>query len=149
MRLWYLLLSAILATNAQQQQSLSLDTLYAFAGPNIPTFVLPQEQQLVVSVALCSNEPTSPIFLVTNNSHNAAVVNSSDVFQLPLQRGFGQWAGTAPQGGFLAVQNIGQTSFQVVVSNGCMYLDEYSPFILMLPTNSSCTSTIALAPPGR
>lgn len=132
--LWCLVY-ATLAFSVQQPVSLSLNALYSFSGANLsgnaPIFSLPQAQQLVVSIAICSNETTSPAFFVTNNSYNTAPAQStsSDVFEIPLQSGFGNWTGTAPQGGFLTVQNVAQTFFQVAVSNGCMYPEEiYSVF---------------------
>ncbi|OJA21143.1 hypothetical protein AZE42_04360 [Rhizopogon vesiculosus] len=133
-------LSCLVYATLALTESLSLDALYSFSGPSLSdptTFSLPQAQQLFVSIAICSTEATSPTFFVTNNSDTTAVTestSSSDVFQIPLQSGFGYWTGTAPQGAFLTVQNIGQTSFQVAVSNGCMYPDQVVLYsILILP----------------
>ncbi|KAJ8593761.1 hypothetical protein M405DRAFT_575375 [Rhizopogon salebrosus TDB-379] len=143
--LWCLI-CATLAVSAQEPVSLSLDKLYSFSGASLsssPTFSLPEAQQLVVSVAICSTGATSPFFFVTNNSYNTAVTqssSSSDVFQIPLQSGFGNWTGPAPQGGFLAAQNVDQTSFQVSVSNGSL-VHQVLP---SLPLVGDTTNTEAL-----
>ncbi|KAG1856060.1 stretch-activated cation channel Mid1 [Suillus subalutaceus] len=121
--LWYLI-HAILAINAQE--SLTLNTLYSFSGASLssdPTFSLPQAQQLT--------------FLVNNNT---ASTSTTDVFEIPLQSGFGNWTGTAQQGGSLVVQNVGQTSFQVAASTGALVHE----LIPALPFLGDTTNTQAL-----
>ncbi|OAX41807.1 hypothetical protein K503DRAFT_734974 [Rhizopogon vinicolor AM-OR11-026] len=139
MRLRALPQSLVYATLALTE-SLSLNALYSFSASSLSAFSLPEAQQLFVSVAICSTEAASPTFFVTNTTSVAESTSSSDVFQIPLQSGFGYWTGTAPQGAFLTVQNIGQTSFQVAVSNGSL-VHELLP---SLPLLGDTTNTQAL-----
>lgn len=129
---------AIFAVSAQE--SLNLDTLYSFSGASLssdPTFSLPQVQQLTVSVAICSTGTTSPVFLVNNNT---ASTSTTDIFEIPLDSGFGNWTGTTQQGGSLVVQNVGQTSFQVAASTGALVHE----LIPALPFLGDTTNTQAL-----
>lgn len=140
--LWCLI-HAILAISAQE--SLTLNTLYSFSGASLssdPTFSLPQAQQLTVSVAICSTGTTSPVFLVNNNT---ASTSTTDVFEIPLQSGFGNWTGTAQQGGSLVVQNIGQTSFQVAASTGAL-VHELIPALPFLGDTTN-TQALVFSPP--
>lgn len=117
--LWYLIHATLAQVSAQE--SLTLNTLYSFSGASLssdPTFSLPQAQQLTVSVAICSTGTTSPAFFVNNNT-----ASTTDIFEIQLDSGFGNWTGTTQQGGSLVVQNVGQTSFQVVASTGGMYIE--------------------------
>jgi hypothetical protein len=72
------------------------------------------------------------------------VSNNINTSQITLQSGFGHWTGTAPQGGFLAAQNIGQSSFQVSLSNGCMFPENVLLHFITHLTCSSCARTTSL-----
>ncbi|KAG1734588.1 stretch-activated cation channel Mid1 [Suillus lakei] len=140
--LWCLI-HATLALSAQE--SLTLNTLYSFSGASLssdPTFSLPQAQQLTVSVAICSTGTTSPAFFVSNNT---ASTSTTDTHEIPLQSGFGNWTGTALQGGSLVVQNIGQTSFQVATSTGAL-VHELLPALPLLGDTTN-TQALIFSPP--
>ncbi|KAG1792791.1 stretch-activated Ca2+-permeable channel component-domain-containing protein [Suillus plorans] len=134
--LWYLIHATLAQVSAQE--SLTLDTLYSFSGASLssdPTFSLPQAQQLTVSIAICSTGTTSPTFLVNNDT-----ASTTDIFEIQLYSGFGNWTGTTQQGGSLVVQNVGQTSFQVVTSTGALV----HGLIPALPFLGDTTNTQAL-----
>ncbi|KAG1850506.1 stretch-activated cation channel Mid1 [Suillus tomentosus] len=134
--LWYLIHATLAQVSAQE--SLTLNTLYSFSGASLssdPTFSLPQAQQLTVSVAICSTGTTSPAFFVNNNT-----ASTTDILEIQLDSGFGNWTGTTQQGGSLVVQNVGQTSFQVVASTGALV----HGLIPALPFLGDTTNTQAL-----
>ncbi|KAH7919204.1 hypothetical protein BV22DRAFT_1023395 [Leucogyrophana mollusca] len=117
--LWYLVQATLVL--AQSKQSLSLNSLSTFSGTTLsgtPLFALPSAPQLSVSFALCS-AGSSARFFVSNSS--AISVPSSlggdDVFEIQLNDGYGSWTGAAPDGGTIAVEDIGQTNFEIGVSN--------------------------------
>ncbi|KIM79387.1 hypothetical protein PILCRDRAFT_823657 [Piloderma croceum F 1598] len=117
------LLQAALIT-AQTRQQLSLNSLSSFSPqslPNPPAFSLPSSDALAVSVAVCSGDLQSslPRFFVTNDT-SVGIPGSgggTNVFEIFLDAGLGNWTGLASNGGVLAVENAGQTSFEVGVSN--------------------------------
>jgi calcium channel MID1 len=117
------LLQAVLIA-AQTRQQLQLNALSSFTSqsiPNPPVFSLPSSDTLAVSVALCSGDSQSslPRFFVTNDT-SVGVPGSeggTNVFEISLDAGLGNWTGLASKGGVLAVENAGQTSFEVGVSN--------------------------------
>ncbi|KAG1727781.1 stretch-activated cation channel Mid1 [Suillus paluster] len=139
------------ATFALSAQTISLNTLYSFSGASVssdPTFSLPQAQQLTVSIAICSAGTSSLAFFVTNNTaitDPGQSTSTTDVFEIPLLNGFGNWTGTAPQGGFLAVQNVGQTSFQVAASTGAL-VHELLPSLPLLGDTTN-TQALIFSPP--
>jgi calcium channel MID1 len=117
------LLQAALIT-AQTRQQLSLNSLSSFSSqslPNPPAFSLPSSDALAVSVAVCSGDLQSslPRFFVTNDT-SVGIPRSgggANVFEIFLDAGLGNWTGPASNGGVLAVENAGQSSFEVGVSN--------------------------------
>lgn len=125
------LLQAALVT-AQARQQLSLNALSPFnpqSVPNPPAFTLPPSDVLAVSVAVCSGDSQSslPRFFVTNDT-SVGIPGSgggANIFEIMLDAGLGNWTGLASNGGMLAVENIGQTSFEVGVSNSGMSLYSY------------------------
>ncbi|KAF8840262.1 hypothetical protein BDN67DRAFT_968749 [Paxillus ammoniavirescens] len=112
---------------AQTQQALSLNSVTSFSSSTIPSsalFGLPTSSQLTVSVAICSSQASSTRFFVTNSTSDVVPGpgGGTDVFEISLNNGYGQWLGSAPSGGFLSVQDLQQGSFQVSVSdNGTAY----------------------------
>ncbi|KAG2121613.1 stretch-activated cation channel Mid1 [Suillus clintonianus] len=140
--LWCLI-HATLAVSAQEL--LTLNTLYSLSfssQSSDPTFSLPQAQQLTVSVAICSSGITSPAFLVTNNT---ASTSTTDVFEIPLHNGFGNWTGTTLQGGSLVVQNVAQASFQVAASTGDL-VHELLPALPLLGDTTNTQTLIFSSP---
>jgi calcium channel MID1 len=117
-----LLQAALIA--AQTRQQLSLNSLSVFNSqslPNPPAFSLPSSDALAVSVAVCSGDLQSslPRFFVTNDT-SVGIPGSgggTNVFEIFLDAGLGNWTGRASNGGVLAVESAGQTSFEVGVSN--------------------------------
>ncbi|KAF8882264.1 stretch-activated Ca2+-permeable channel component-domain-containing protein [Infundibulicybe gibba] len=108
--------------SAQTRVKLELNTFVSFNGsnaPDPPVFTIPASDTagLTVSVALCSND-VPPRFFVTNGS--AVDVpgpnGGPNVFQVPLQDGFGNWTGVFPAGGVLAVDGLGKTPFELGIS---------------------------------
>ncbi|KAI6148887.1 stretch-activated Ca2+-permeable channel component-domain-containing protein [Pisolithus tinctorius] len=132
------LLSASI-TFAQVQQSLSLNSLSTFSGSSISnpaTFGLPASSSLTVSVAICSSQATSGRFFLTNGS---------DVFEIQLNTGFGSWTGSAANNASLLVEGVGQSTFEVAVSdNGTVHeiLD-----VLPLFGDSTANQAILFSPP--
>jgi calcium channel MID1 len=115
-----LLQAALIA--AQTRQQLTLNSLSPFSSqslPNPPAFSLPSSDALTVSVAICSGDLQLPRFFVTNDT-SIGIPGSGggiNVFEIFLDAGLGNWTGLAGNGGVLAVENTGQTSFEVGVSN--------------------------------
>lgn len=104
---------------AQSRQQLSLNTVARFSTLNQPFFVIPSvATQATVSVALCI-VGSSPRFFVSNSStsDSPGSAGGPDVFEIPLDEGQGSWTGGFPNGGVLGVENAGQTSFEVGLSD--------------------------------
>jgi calcium channel MID1 len=120
--LLFLLQAALVA--AQTRKQLSLNALSSFNSqslPNPPAFTLPSSDVLAVSVAVCSGNSLSslPRFFVTNDT-SVGIPGSgggTNVFEMVLSAGLGNWTGKASNGGVLAVEDEGQTAFEVGVSN--------------------------------
>ncbi|KAF9220568.1 hypothetical protein BS17DRAFT_786749 [Gyrodon lividus] len=107
---------------AQTQQALSLNSVTSFSSYTIPgsaLFGLPPSSQLTVSIASCSSQASPARFFMTNSTSGIVPGpgGSTDVFEISLNNGYGQWSGSAPGGGLLSVQDLQQGSFQVSVSN--------------------------------
>lgn len=107
---------------AQTRQQLSLNGITPFVPssiPNPPVFSLPRSSNLSITVALCSTGNPPPRFFVTNSSSidNPGSGGGQDVFEIPLNNGYGNWTGIFVNGGVLAVEEVGQTSFEVGVSD--------------------------------
>lgn len=131
------LLSATLAL-AQIRQELPLNAVSSFNSlnlPNPPAFTLPTAEKLTITVALCSGG-TTPQFFVTNSSSFVNGVDDpgsdggTDVFEIQVNEGHGNWTGVFNGGGVLALEGIGaggQFSFEVGVSNGgmCFHIDHF------------------------
>lgn len=105
---------------AQSRQTLSINAVTSFQSPNPPSFTLPSASQLTVSVALCSgNIGSSSIrFFVTNSSavDDPGSNGGTDVHEIALYDGYGNWTGLFPTGGALAVENAGSMPFEIGVS---------------------------------
>ena len=116
--LFLLSLAFPLAVHAQAQQTLSLNSLDSFSAQT-SLLGLPPSPQLTVSVAICTSEASSARFFLSNSSSGAVPGPSggTDVFEIQLSDGTGQWLGSAPSGGLLSVQDLSQGSFQVSVSD--------------------------------
>ncbi|KIK98385.1 hypothetical protein PAXRUDRAFT_134305 [Paxillus rubicundulus Ve08.2h10] len=107
---------------AQIQQALSLNSVASFSSSTIPSsalFGLPSSPQLTVSVAICSSQASSARFFLTNTTSGVipGPGGGTDVFEIPINHGYGQWFGSASGGGLLSVQDLQQGSFQVTVSD--------------------------------
>lgn len=119
---------------AQNSQTLSLNGLASFTPqtlPNPPTFTLPSSDVLAVSVAVCSGNSQSglPRFFVTNDTSTGTPSSNggSNVFEIVLNEGMGNWTGFGGNGGLLAVENGGQVSFEIgVTSSGEPYFTTFS-----------------------
>ncbi|OCH89949.1 hypothetical protein OBBRIDRAFT_777729 [Obba rivulosa] len=120
-----LCLIQVYLTLAQHTQ-LTLDNLASFSAstlPNPPTFSLPTSGNLSVSIALCSSQATSlPRFFLTNDSSisqpGPSDLGQPNVYEIFLDDfGLGNWTGPVNSQGVLAVSNIGQSTFEVGVSN--------------------------------
>ncbi|KAF4588092.1 stretch-activated cation channel mid1 [Pleurotus pulmonarius] len=118
---------------AQARQPLSLNNVARISTLNQPFFVIPSvATQATVSVALCV-AGSSPRFFISNSStsDSPGSAGGPDVFEIPLDEGQGSWTGGFPNGGVLGVENAGQTSFEVGLSdNGTLHERISSPPIL-------------------
>ncbi|KAG6841647.1 hypothetical protein C0991_008632 [Blastosporella zonata] len=115
------LLSAALAA-AQSRQKLSLNSNTAFSPSNTPNpavFTLPSAENLAISVALCSATTSQARFFVTNSSSSGvpSSAGGTDVYEIQVTGGLGNWTGTFADGGVLAVEDVEQTSFELGVSD--------------------------------
>ncbi|KAJ3500903.1 hypothetical protein NLJ89_g9583 [Agrocybe chaxingu] len=111
------LISATLAF-AQARQQLTLDSVASFntLRLNPPSFSIPQEERLAVSIALCSVTNSQPRFFVSNISNSDAQsdpgpAGGTSVFEIKLVDGLGSWAGGFPNGGLLSVQSSDADGF--------------------------------------
>ncbi|KAG7442158.1 uncharacterized protein BT62DRAFT_982557 [Guyanagaster necrorhizus] len=112
--LWYLLNVAIVF--AQTRKQLSLNTVSSFNDSS--TFTLPEASNLTVSVALCSSS-SSARFFVTNTSadaDNPGPDGGTDVYEISLNEGFGNFAGAFTNGGVLSADDASNVTFEVGVS---------------------------------
>jgi calcium channel MID1 len=98
---------------AQTQQQLSLDVISTFTPsniPNPPVFTLPQSNNLSITIALCS-ETSPPRFFVSNSS------STDDTYsEVTITDGHGIWIGPVSDEGVLYVEDAGQSSFELAVS---------------------------------
>lgn len=129
---------------AQTAQILTLNSVISITPstlPNPPTFSLPTSDKLVVSIAVCSGDTTTslPRFFVTNDTSSGTPSSSggNNVFEITLNAGMGNWIGIGNGGGLLAVENAGQTSFEIGISNG-------GAFLPMELHSCSCKGAISL-----
>lgn len=120
---------------------LTATTVYAQARPNLelnkvtslntqqlpqpPSFAIPQQQKLSISVALCSDSSTSPRFFVSNISNldsqdDPGPNQGPNVFEIFLKQGQGNWTGTFVNGGILAVDSNGASGvpFELAATDG-------------------------------
>lgn len=93
--------------------------------PQPPSFAIPQQQRLYISVALCSDSTSSPRFFVSNISNSDSQDDPGpnggpNAFEISLERGQGNWTGTFVNGGILAVNSNGADGvpFELAVSDG-------------------------------
>jgi len=101
---------------AQTRQQLALNTISSFTSSNIPNpplFTLPQSEKLSITVALCSGTPP-PRFFVSNSS--SATSNGVHGSEIRITDGHGNWTGPVNSGGVLSVEDTGQSSFELAVS---------------------------------
>ena len=112
----FLLLAFVALVRAQL--SLPLGSLSSFAAPT-SLLALPASPQLTVSVAICTSQAASARFFLSNSTSGAVPGpgGGADVFEIQLGGGIGQWSGSAPGGGLLAVQDLNEGSFQISVSD--------------------------------
>ncbi|KAH7909014.1 stretch-activated Ca2+-permeable channel component-domain-containing protein [Hygrophoropsis aurantiaca] len=110
---------------AQTQQSLSLNSVSTFSGATLsgtPAFTLPSASPLYVSVALCAPGSSARFFVTNSTTAIPSSAGGKDVFEIDLGDGYGNWTGPAPEGGTLAVEDVGQTVFEIgVSSSGVMH----------------------------
>ena len=118
----FLLDAALVA--AQVGKTLSLNSLALFTPqslPNPPIFTLPSSDVLAVSVAVCSGNSQSglPRFFVTNDTSTGTPSSNggTNVFEILLNEGMGNWTGFGGNGGLLAVENGGKVSFEIGVTS--------------------------------
>ena len=121
------LLGATLAL-AQARQELQLNQVASFSTLRLssrPSFSIPQQNQLSVSIALCSTSNSIPRVFLTNASNSDLLADpgptTADTFQIPLQSGQGSYTGVFPNGGILAVDTEGVNEgifFDIGVSIG-------------------------------
>ncbi|KAG6373620.1 stretch-activated Ca2+-permeable channel component-domain-containing protein [Boletus reticuloceps] len=118
----FFLLLPLLVLAVDAQQPLPLNSVNTFTT-STSLFGLPASSQLTVSVAICVSEASSARFFLSNSpSVVPAPGGGTDVFEIQLTDGSGQWSGSAPSGGLLSVQDLQQGSFQIFVSdNGTTY----------------------------
>jgi calcium channel MID1 len=110
------LLNAAIAL-AQAQQQLSLDVISTFTPsniPNPPVFTLPQSNNLSITIALCSG--TSPPQFFVSNSSSTGDVGSGGGFEITINDGYGTWIGPVTDDAILSVEDTGQSSFELAVS---------------------------------
>ncbi|KIY68283.1 hypothetical protein CYLTODRAFT_436665 [Cylindrobasidium torrendii FP15055 ss-10] len=111
--LWLLVTAALAA--AQTRQTLSLEKIQA--ATKSQTFTIPAAANLTVSVAVCDTG-TSPTFFVTNSSSNAQDPGHSagtDIYQITLENGMGNFTGSFASGGVLSVETS-NPGYEVAVS---------------------------------
>ena len=118
----FLLDAALVA--AQVGKTLSLNGLALFTPqflPNPPIFTLPSSDVLAVSVAVCSGNSQSglPRFFVTNDTSTGTPSSNggTNVFEILLNEGMGNWTGFGGNGGLLAMENGGKVSFEIGVTS--------------------------------
>jgi calcium channel MID1 len=125
------LLTATLAY-AQARQRLELNqvtSLNTQGLPQPPSFAIPQQQKLSISVAICSDSTPLPRFFVSNISSSDSQDDPGpnggpNVFEIALGRGQGNWTGTFVNGGIIAVDSNGASGvpFEIGVSDsGTLY----------------------------
>lgn len=113
--LWLLISAALIA--AQSKEQLSLDSLGSFNESL--SFTLPSAKNLTVSVAACNSNSQSLRFFVTNSSStadNPGPQGGTDVYEIALKDGYGQFAGPFTDGGVLSVNAGRGLSYQVGIS---------------------------------
>ena len=87
------------------------------------------------SVAVCSGNSQSglPRFFVTNDTSTGTPSSNggTNVFEILLNEGMGNWTGFGGNGGLLAVENGGKVSFEIgVTSSGETLSRLYSKIFL-------------------
>ncbi|KAJ7284573.1 stretch-activated Ca2+-permeable channel component-domain-containing protein [Mycena rebaudengoi] len=116
-----LLLNAAIAV-AQTRQLLAINSVVKQQAPNPPFFTIPSGSQLAVSIAVCSGAADSvvPRFFVTNSSSDASPGSQggTDIFEIVVNKGHGNWTGTFPNGGVLGVEDANRVPFEIGLSNG-------------------------------
>ncbi|TFK68899.1 hypothetical protein BDN72DRAFT_820585 [Pluteus cervinus] len=117
----FLLLNALLAAG-QSRQPLPLNSVISLGpqdgGSNLPLFEVPPAATLTITIAICA-PGSSARFFITNNTAGGAPSSSGgpNVAEIPIIQGNGIWSGLFGDGGLLAAENIGQTTFEIATSD--------------------------------
>ncbi|KIY44700.1 hypothetical protein FISHEDRAFT_50889 [Fistulina hepatica ATCC 64428] len=102
-------------------QQLALNSLTTYNSSSLPSaFTLPANSNLSISVAYCSNTSSTPSFYVTNTSSSADTPTASggtDVYEIDVSDGFGNFTGKFDSGGVLAVESIGSMTIEIGISD--------------------------------
>jgi len=105
----------VLSAHAQLRTPLGLNDITLSASHTSFTIPTQDQGELTISIALCS--PSSPQFFITNNTE------STELHEIILQDGLGNWKGLFPTGGVLDVKNLPPgASFEVGVSTSGLLL---------------------------
>ena len=113
----------VLSAHAQLRTPLGLNDITLSASHTSFTIPTQDQGELTISIALCS--PSSPQFFITNNTE------STELHEIILQDGLGNWKGLFPTGGVLDVKNLPPgASFEVGVSTSGLLLLSWSSSLL-------------------
>lgn len=88
--------------------------------PNPPILALPSAPTISITFAMCSGSTSAPPKLTLTNDTALSDPRSAtgdNAFHISVDLGIGSWTGIMNGGGFLAVENSGQASFEIGVSN--------------------------------
>ena len=112
-------LLCLLSASLVLSQSLALNSLTQISPtnlPNPPIFSLPNSNNLTVSIALCSDPPTTnpPKFTLSNGT------TTSNPQVIQLTNGHGNWTGKVDSG-TLRIENGDNLKFEIGISDsgGC------------------------------
>ena len=145
------LLALILYVADTRQQQLNLDAISKFSSAS--TLTLPSHDgDIAISVALCGNpQGTTPRVIFTNSSTETPTdvnIGSQDVFEILIEEGVGNWAGSISQGGRLAITDTGQTQYEVGISTDAEEaLHQYLGPSQLLFGDSTGNQAIFFSPP--
>ena len=120
------LLSAAIAYS-QTTQSLTVNNVTSFNTLSLPSkqsFSLPQNEQLSITIALCSKSSSIPQFFVSNNSDSATLDDPEDTFsEIQFSSGLGSWCGRFANGGVLAIESNSSdgVAFDIGISDSGMH----------------------------
>lgn len=118
------LLSVAVTFAQTTRQLLPLNRVVSIATPG-PVFTIPNSPRLIITVALCSENPggSEQRFFLTNSNSNPTSLpgpgGGDGVVEIILNQGLGIFAGPFPHGGVLSVS--GQGPYEVGVSESSKY----------------------------